>query len=39
MRNLALALAAQFADQSKEQRSDVLLEEALKEMGGEAWLR
>lgn len=39
MRDIALVLTAQFTDKSDEQRSDVLLEEALKEMGGEAWLR
>ena len=35
MCGLALAMTGRFADP---QRGEVLLEEALKEMGGEAWL-
>ena len=38
MCGLALAMTGRFADQADPQRGEVLLEEALKEMGGEAWL-
>lgn len=38
MRELAMVLAAQFTDKADPQRSEVLLEEALREMGGDAWL-
>lgn len=39
MQALSLVLAERFVDRSDVQRSEVLLEEALREMGGEAWLR
>lgn len=38
MRDIAMVLAAQFTDKTDSQRSEVLLEEALQEMGGDAWL-
>ena len=38
MSGLSLEMAGRFADQADPQRGEVLLEEALKEMGGEAWL-
>lgn len=38
MLDIALVLAAQFTDQADPRRSDMLLEETLKEMGGDAWL-
>ena len=38
MCGLALAMTGRFADQADPQRGEVLLEEALKEMGGEARL-
>lgn len=38
MCGLALAMTGRFADQADPQRGEVLLEEALKEMGGGAWL-
>jgi F0F1-type ATP synthase membrane subunit b/b' len=39
MSSLAMALTAQFADKADAPNREVLLEEALKEMGGETWLR
>ena len=38
MCGLALAMTGRFADHADPQRGEALLEEALKEMGGEAWL-
>lgn len=38
MCDIAMVLTAQFTDKADAQRGGVLLEEALKEMGGEAWL-
>ena len=39
MCGLALAMTGRFADHADPQRGEALLEEALKEMGGEAWLK
>lgn len=38
MCDLALVLTAQFTDRANPQRSEMLLEESLKEMGGDTWL-
>ena len=38
MCDLALVLTAQFAERPDPQRTEVLLEQSLKEMGGDAWL-
>lgn len=38
MCDLALVLTAQFAERPDQQRTEVLLEQSLKEMGGDAWL-
>lgn len=38
MCDLALVLTAQFTDRTDPQRGEVLLEESLREMGGDTWL-